>query len=597
MLGTDVSQGNKAVMADVNQNDGQKASALTGVLLQANGLTIADRAGENILSGISFHIEPGELVALTGVSRSGKSSLLQSLAGLIKPASGEILMDGVDLYANLKAFHPIIGFVPSTFALPLSFTVAEVLQEAATLRLPRRTSSRDREQRLRSIVEMVGLTEAIDHRVSSLSRIEKRKLGIAVELIGYPRILLLDESAEWSERLTPFEEVQITILLRELARQGLTIIQVDHRCRRAGLSDKIIFLAPGGLLAWFGPPDEAFIYLRGLVPRGVAKDLFGLREALEILANPQIQEGIEWAKRFKANEAYEKNVDDPLHNRYPDLLLQTHPLLRLRLRNSSQEKQPPKIVPGASILQKFFLFIVRNVRSAWRDKTALWMLVAPPLIAILDFLLSSTIRSDPTRAPVIMGTLVFLVLLTSAVLVKNEIAKERDVYRRETRTSSLSIPYVLSKVWLVGLLAIYQGLVWAIIHFEAIGLVRGLPALFLDCITFLLAAFIGGIVGLIVSALSGKLLTTTGWLLVLTVPQLLFSGAIIPTANFPMNVLSAINPSRYAVQALLTTTGAGVAGSPLADWWILVLMSLVLIVVLAVIQRGAGSGKDMKNSI
>src|SRR4029450_6026609 len=136
---------------------------------------------------------------------------------------------------------------------------------------------------------------------------------------SYPGILLVDKSAE---ALTPFEELQITILLRELSRKGLTVIQVDERSRSAGMSEKVIFLVPGGSAAWFGPPDEAFIYLRSLLPRGVVKDLFGLKEALEILGNPQIHEAIEWAKRFKAQPAYQKYVDDPLDNRYPDLMMQ-----------------------------------------------------------------------------------------------------------------------------------------------------------------------------------------------------------------------------------------------------------------------------------
>lgn len=568
-------------MTELNQNDNQKASAPAGVLLQAKALTIVTRAGETLLSDISFHIEPGELVALTGVSRSGKTTLLRSLAGLVKPDEGEILIDGVSLYDHLKAFRPSIGFVPAGFALQPNLTVAEVLRDTAILRLPRRTASDQRERRVRTLLQNVGLTEVAESQVGSISRVEKRRLSIAIELMGNPGLLLLDEPAE---PLTPFDELQVTILLRELARQGMTIIQADQRSRSAGLSDNVIFLGPGGQLAWYGPPEEAFAFMRSLVPRGVAKDLFGLKEALEILTNPRAQQGTEWAKRFKGHEAHQKYVDDPLHNRYPDLLLQTRPLLRLRLRNSSQEKLPPKIVPGASIVQKFFLFIRRNGRLLWREKTILWMLAIPPLIALLDFFLSSALPSDPKRALVIMGTLVFLVLLTSAMLVKNEIAKESDVYQRENRTGSLAVPYVLSKVWLVGLLSIYQGLVWAVIHFAATRMTVGLPALILDGITFLLAAFAGGILGLIVSALSGRLLTPTGWLLLLTVPQLLFSGSIIPA-----NGISAMDPAHYALQALLATSpfGGGLSSSPLSSWWMLVLMSIGLILLLMVIQRGA----------
>ena len=576
-------------MTDPAQSDGEKIPATQGFLLQAKGLTIRTRAGVSLLSDISLHVEPGELIALTGLSHSGKSTLLQSLAGLLKPASGEILIDGIDLYSNLKAFCSYIGFVPAEFALPQNLTVAEILQDAARLRLPRRTSDRDRKQRVLTVLETVGLTQVTDRRVGLLSRIEKRKLSIAVELIGYPRILLLDEPAE---QLTPFEEVQITTLLRDLSRQGLTIVQVDQRSRGAGLSDKVIFLAPGGLLAWFGPADEAFTYLRSFVPRGIVKDLFALKEALEILANPQLEEGVEWAKQFKAHPAYQKYVEDPLENRYPDLMLQTHPLIRIRLRNSSQEKVPPAIIPSANTSQKLGLLIRRNFRLQWRDKTIFLMLAIPPLIALVDFVLSSPTTLSADRAPIIFGLLVFLILLTSALVVQNEIFKERAVYERENRTSSLPISYILSKVWLVGILAIYQGLIWAVIHFIAMGMFGGFQALSLYAITFFLVAFIGGVLGLIASALSRTAMTNASWIPLLTVPQLVLSGAIIPPANltFPFNFLSQLNPSRYALDILLAASGygGGLNVTALSHWSILAILSLGLIVLLVGIQQRAG---------
>jgi ABC transport system ATP-binding/permease protein len=558
MLSTDVTEGNKTIMTDPAQDDSQRALGKTGVLLQVKGLTIRTRAGESLLSDISFHVEPGELVALSGLSRSGKSTLLQSLAGLMEPASGEIFIDGVDLYANLKAFRSSIGFVPGESALPQNLTVAEILQDGARLRLPRRASHHDRKHRVLTLLQTLGLTQMTDRRVGLLSNVEKRRLSIAVELIAYPGLLLLDESAE---QLTPFEEVQIILLLRELSRQGLTVIQVNARSRGAGLSDKVIFLAPGGLLGWFGPADEAFAYFQNLIPRGVVKDLFGLQEALEILVNPQVRDGIEWAKRFRAHPAYQKYVDDPLHNRYPDLLLQTRPLLRIRLRSSSKEKLPPPIIPRASAVQKLILLIRRNFRLLWRDKTAFLMLAIPPLVAFVHFVFSSntqldSVVEDPSRPPIVLSLFVFLVILTAALLVQNEIFKERALYQREHRASSLLFPYILSKVWLVGILAIYQGLVWTIIHsFGEIGtgLAGGFQALLPAGITLFLVAFVGGILGLIVSALSRTAMTTTGWVLLLTVPQLLFLF------------------------------------NPLSHWSKLAIMSLFLIVLLVGIQHGAAS--------
>src|SRR5688572_12577661 len=115
-------------MTDPIQKDGEKVQVPSGVLLQAKDLTVRTRAGTSVLTELSFHIEPGEVVALTDLRQSGKSTLLQCLAGLIKPESGEVLIDGVNLYANLKAFRPIIGFVPAEFALHQSLTVTETLR-------------------------------------------------------------------------------------------------------------------------------------------------------------------------------------------------------------------------------------------------------------------------------------------------------------------------------------------------------------------------------------------------------------------------------------------------------------------------------------
>jgi ABC-type multidrug transport system ATPase subunit len=520
-INTNVTEGMKSVMTDPVQNDGENALGTTAVLLQAKGLTLQSRAGARLLSDISFHIEPGELVALTGLSRSGTSILLKCLAGLIEPSSGEILIDGVSLYANLKAFRATIGYVPPELALHEQLTVTETLQDAARLRLPRKLSAPERKQRLQSVLETAGLTHAKDQRTGLLEEVDRRKLSIAVELMSGPKLLLLDESAE---PLTPFDEVQIGLLVRDLSRQGVTVIYVNPRSRSAGLSDKTIFLAPGGFMAWFGPSDEAFTYLKGFLPRGVVKDLFGLQEALEMLVNPKERDGSAWAKRFKDDPAYTKYVDDPLNNRYPDLMLQTRPLIRIRLRNSSKEKLPPQIIPRASLVQKFFLLLRRNSRLLWREGRGWRMLAIPLLVALVYVLLSSTIQLDTVGAPLSAGLLPFLVMLTSAFLVQNELSREGAVYQREHRTSSLLFPYVLSKAWLVGMWSIYQGLIWTIAYsFRDLGpaLTAGIAALLPAAITFTLTAFIGGVLGLIASAFS-RATMTTGWVFLLTIPLLLF---------------------------------------------------------------------------
>jgi ABC-type multidrug transport system permease subunit len=238
------------------------------------------------------------------------------------------------------------------------------------------------------------------------------------------------------------------------------------------------------------------------------------------------------------------------------------------------------------------LLIRRSARLLWREKTALAMLAIPPLIALVDFVFSPTASSDPARASIVFGILVFLVLLTSGVLVQNEIFKERVAYQYENRTKTLLIPYILSKVWLVGMLAIYQALVWTIIHFVATGTAAKPQVLLLYGITLFLVAFIGGLVGLLVSAWSKNATMTTNWLLLFTVPQLILSGSIISVADLrvPFHLLAWINPAHYALEALLAIHGY-VQGSPvipLSNWFVLAIVSFCLIVLLMGFQQTAG---------
>ena len=115
-------------------------------------------------------------------------------------------------------------------------------------------------------------------------------------------------------------------------------------------------------------------------------------------------------------------------------------------------------------------------------------------------------------------------------------------------------PYVLSKVWLVSVLAAYQALVWTVINFfTELRTPGGLQVLLSPAITLFLIAFMGGLLGLIVSALSRTAMTTTGWILLLTVPQVLFIA------------------------------------NPLSNWTILIGLCLLLIALFVAIQNRAGS--------
>ena len=147
-----------------------------------------------VLSGISFRLDRGDAVAVTGPSGSGKSSLLYILGGLEPPTTGSVKIDGTDLYALPEADqarfrNSRIGFVFQDHCLLPQCSVLE------NVLVPTLVGEKgpDFESRARTLIQQVGLAERIDHRPGELSGGEKQRVAIARALIRNPGILLADE--------------------------------------------------------------------------------------------------------------------------------------------------------------------------------------------------------------------------------------------------------------------------------------------------------------------------------------------------------------------------------------------------------------------
>jgi hypothetical protein len=204
---------------------------------------------------------------------------------------------------------------------------------------------------------------------------------------------------------------------------------------------------------------------------------------------------------------------------------------------------------------KFDLLAIRTMSLLARGRTGVFMLLAPLVVALADFLLSAPwmsdpLQGDPGRLPVALGLLVFLEMILAALLFHSEIFKERLVYRRETRTTPLAFPYIMSKAWIALLIAIYIGFVWSTIHFIAAGSFDRLAYFPAIWITLSLGAFIGGILGLIASSIARKAQTAVLLVLFLTIPQLIMSGSILPLPRMApaAMVYSLPNPSRHVFE-------------------------------------------------
>jgi putative ABC transport system ATP-binding protein len=202
------------------------------------------------VDGVDLEIRSGEFVALLGASGSGKSSLLNLLAGLDSPSSGNVIVNDQNLaglsrdeLAKYRRFT--VGMVFQSFNLIPSMTVLENVE------LPLRFAEVEREKRselARTALQKVGLSGRLEHRPIELSGGEQQRVAIARALINGPGILLADEPTGNLDSRTGTEVMDLIRSLNESLR--MTVVLVTHeRVLAEKYADRLIFLADGKLVA------------------------------------------------------------------------------------------------------------------------------------------------------------------------------------------------------------------------------------------------------------------------------------------------------------------------------------------------------------
>lgn len=480
------------------------------------------------IDNVSFTAQPGTLTAIIGPSGAGKSTLAKVIGGMVSPSSGRVMLGHRDVHAEYESLRGTIGLVPQDDVLHRQLTVGQALAYAAELRLPGVTSA-ERQSAVIGVLQQLELTDHVDTRVSNLSGGQRKRASVALELLTSPSVLILDEP---TSGLDPALDRQVMRMLRRLADPGRVVIVVTHSLTYLDVCDQVIFMAPGGKIAYCGPPDQ-----------------IGLAMGVDDWADIFVKVSTDVSD---CCAAYSRTVTQKSAARAPAAsTLQA----RTRLRRVDHARQVRTLVR-------------RQIRLITADRGYFLFLTALPFIlGCLSLAVPGQVgfgAADPQGSAPNEPAQLLMLLNMSAVfmgttLTIRDLIAERSIFQRE-RSAGLSVSaYLLAKVFIFCFFAEVQSAVVVTIAYIGKGVPPGSGAVFSSA-AFELSVGLAATVA--VSALGGLLYSSLAKtaeqvmpiLVISVMVSIVFSGGLIPVTNrLGLDQLSWAVPARWGFAATSAT--------------------------------------------
>ncbi|HET8839832.1 MAG TPA: ATP-binding cassette domain-containing protein, partial [Ktedonobacteraceae bacterium] len=540
-------------------------------------------------------------------SGAGKSTLMQTLSGLSTASGGSIYYNGQDYYQHLDAFKTQIGYVPQDEIIHRDLSVERVLYYTARLRLPKDFTPEQIEQRINEVLDDVEMQHRRKNLVKQLSGGQRKRVSIALELLAKPSVFFLDEP---TSGLDPGLDRKMMILLRKLADKGHTIVLVTHATNNINVCDYFCFLAPGGRLAYYGPPEGAKTYFQ-------QPDFAEIYSILDPGDGGQTLSR-ERAEEFQQSAVYEQYIEEPLSRRpkaNTQLLRETQKQGRGSRRGMSWRQFRLLVLRYLELLKNdrgnlaiLFLqapvigllllaFINAVGTNGFNPTTMLQCPTTSAIVAqagfpepptpinpvvstscqrVVDFLNNSPAgqayaqrrggvnqalqdfeRPGPGAASTILFIMAFSAIMFGCVNAIREFVKEAPIYQRERAVNLGILPYMFSKMVVLGVLCLLQCaiLVGCIALLDPYHRSVFLPPFLEVYITVSLTSLAGLMIGLTVSALVSNNDRAVSFVPLILIPQVLFSGAIFPLTSWVLQYPGMLFPVRWAMAGLGSTIG------------------------------------------
>ncbi|MDT0265211.1 FHA domain-containing protein [Streptomyces sp. DSM 44915] len=549
------------------------------VSFSARHLTVQVNNGQTtILNDVSFGVPEKSLIGVIGPSGSGKSTLLRALTGYRPATYGEVLYDHRNLYTHFAELRHRIGLVPQDDILHTALPIRQALRLAAQLRFPGDVAAAERNHRVEEVLAELKLVPHADKRISSLSGGQRKRVSVALELLTKPSLIFLDEP---TSGLDPGMDRDVMQLLRGLADDGRTVLVVTHSVAELGLCDRVLVMAPGGGVAYFGPPDEAL-------------NFFGYDSWADVFSAFENYRDYDWMGRWRGSQHYQMYAAD---------------LDAVQPQATHHQPMGALIQQKAQTWGAQVLTLMRRYSAViLADKGFLGLTVALPVILGLVSLAipaDSGLGYGPIEvegrngdASIVLLVLVVGMCFAGAANAVRELIKERVIYERERAVGLSRSAYLMSKVFVLGIVTVLQGAILCGIGFAP----RDMPpegVLFTDspAIEMSLVIMILGctsmMIGLVISALVRTSEMTMPLLVMISVVQLVFTGALFQVhGTLGVEQLAWLMPSRWALAGTgttvdlntLTASPGGGDSDPLWEhelgYWLLDVSALVVLGVI-----------------
>lgn len=554
--------GNELYGSHITAAFGEETAAAPTMTLYGQHLDFRFPDSDAGLHDFSFTERGGRLVAIMGGSGAGKSTLMGILNGTIRPDSGELLLNGHNVYTEPEAVEGVIGFVPQDDLLFEDLTVFQNLYYAARLcmaHLPEEELIR----RVNTLLADLGQTEAAHLKVGSplqktISGGQRKRLNIALELIREPTILFVDEP---TSGLSSSDSDLVMSLLKEQAARGKLVFVVIHQpsSKIFRLFDALWILDQGGWPIFCGTPLESVTYFRsraglpgaetaictgcGSVNPEQIFDIIG-ETLLDPAGHPTHERRVTpetWCRRFLEYAAQRKTET-------------TQPM---------PDSRPEKSLHRPGLISQMKIFFTRDLSARLANRMYLAItLLEPPLLGLLLGLVSrgafggtySFYENNNLHVYFFMSVIVslFLGLSVSA----EEICRDGRILRRERFLHLSWWSYIHSKSAYLALVAAIQMLLYLIV---SIPLVQ-LPGMFLKMWSILFAcAFSSSMLGLNISASFRSAVTIYILIPLVLIPQMLLCGVVIKyddliapnSSRREVPAYANLLPPRWAYEALI----------------------------------------------